>query len=67
MKNGFVTKDLYVRSSLKEYNEYRRFLENEFMKVRMYVCMMYLRMYICTIHVYMYIRYRTKKSLHEEK
>ena len=33
IKSQFVTEDLYVRCSLKEYNEYRRFLENEFMKV----------------------------------
>ena len=33
IKSQFVTEDLYVKCSLKEYSEYRRFLENEFMKV----------------------------------
>ena len=41
MKSKFVTEDLYVKCSLKEYNEYRRFLENEFMKV----CVCVLRIY----------------------
>ena len=39
IKSQFVTEDLYVKCSLKEYSEYRRFLENEFMKVC--VCVAY--------------------------
>ena len=41
MKSKFVTEDLYVKCSLKEYNEYRRFLENEFMKVCVCVLCIY--------------------------
>lgn len=33
IKNGFITKDLGVICSLKEYNAYRNFLENEFLKL----------------------------------
>lgn len=31
---GFVTEELKVTCSLKEYNAYRNFLEREFMKIR---------------------------------
>ena len=41
IKSKFVTEDLYVKCSLKEYNEYRRFLENEFMKVCVCVLCIY--------------------------
>ena len=33
IKNGFITKELDVICSLKEYNAYRNFLENEFLKL----------------------------------
>ena len=33
IQSDFITEDLYVKCSLKEYNEYKRFLENEFLKV----------------------------------
>ena len=32
--NKFITKDLHVLCSIKEYNAYRNFLEMEFMKLR---------------------------------
>ena len=54
IRNGFVTKDLYVKSSLKEYNEYRRFLENEFMKVRMVYILNVHCAYICTLCICMH-------------
>jgi hypothetical protein len=33
LSNGFITKTLHVVVPLKEYNEYRKFLENEFLKL----------------------------------
>ena len=54
IRNGFVTKDLYVKSSLKEYNEYRRFLENEFMKVRMVYIMYIVHTFVLSVYVCMH-------------